>query len=87
MQNIKNIFKNENKLFAKENFVEEIQISEYIYLFNQFNFINITYPILNITLDEEKPKYLKVYNKNNIIAIAVVTQKRILKLNPNYKVK
>ena len=80
LQNIKNIFKNENKFFAKENFVEEIQISEYIYLFNHFDFINISHTQSpGYYLDEEKPKYLKVYNKNNIIAITVVTQKRILK--------
>lgn len=67
-------------LFSKQNYVKEIEISEYVYLFKKISFINISHTQSpGYYLKDENPKYIKVYNKKNIIAIATITKKRILK--------
>ena len=80
-QRIKSIFKKDNLcLFARENHVKEIEISEYIYLFKKFNFINVSHiQSPGYYLKEENPKFLKVYNKDNLIAITIFTKKRFFK--------
>ena len=72
---------NELSRFGKENYVKEIDFPEYIYIFNKFDFINISHTQApGYYLKEESPKYLKVYNENGIVAITAFVKKRVLKI-------